>query len=92
MLQPSRKLDNQNEGPFEILKKVGYSYQLKLLDSVKVHDVFHTDQLYKAVEDPLLGQYNPEPGPVYITDDAEYKVDKILAAKLLQGKLLYQAS
>ena len=92
MLQPSRKLNNQNKGPFKILKKVGYSYQLKLLDSVKVYNVFYIDWLYKAVEDPLLEQYNLKLGLVYITDNTKYKVDKILAAKLLQGKLLYRAS
>ena len=91
-LRPSKKLDNQNEGPFKILKKVGHSYQLKLPDSVKVHDVFYADRLRKAADDPLPGQRNPEPGPVYITDDAEYEVGKILAVKLSRGKLLYQAS
>jgi hypothetical protein len=40
----------------------------------------------------LPGQRNPEPGPVYIADDAEYEVDKILAAKLSRGKLQYRAS
>ena len=41
--RPSRKLDYQMAGPFEILEQVGNSYRLKLPDSMQIHDVFSPD-------------------------------------------------
>ena len=53
--RPSKKLSNQNEGPFEILEQVGHSYRLKLPDSVKVYPVFYAKYLRKALKDLLPG-------------------------------------
>ena len=78
----SKKLSNQNEGPFEILEQVGHSYRLKLPDSVKVHPVFHAEYLRKAPEDPLPGQQTPNPLPVKVDQSSKYKVDFIRAVKL----------
>ena len=66
--RPSRKLSDQNAGPFEIIKKEGHSFRLKLPDSIKVHPVFHADQLRLAAKDPLPGQSNPEPPPLQVND------------------------
>lgn len=53
--RPSRKLDNQQIGPYRIMAKKGYSYQLDLPASMGIHKVFHASLLRKAHDDPLPG-------------------------------------
>ena len=87
--RPSKKLANQNEGPFEILEQIGHSFKLKLPDSVRVHPIFHAEFLRKAPEDPLPGQSNPDTPPLEVDGNAEYEVDFIRAVKLLRKRLWY---
>jgi len=42
-------------GPYEILERVGNTYKVKLLESIRVHPVFSPDKLYKALDDLLPG-------------------------------------
>ena len=49
----SRKLDYQIAGPYEVLKKIGNLYKVKLLDLIKVYPVFLPDKLRKAVNNLL---------------------------------------
>jgi len=72
--RPSRKLVDQIAGPFEIIEQVGHLFKLKLLESIKVHPVFHTEKLQKALENPLPGQSNPDPPPLQVNNKEEYKV------------------
>ena len=88
--RPSRKLADQMAGPFEIIEQIGYSFKLKLPDSMKVHPVFHAEKLRRAPEDPLPGQQNLEPPPLQINDYEEYEVGQVLAVKLVRGKLKYR--
>ena len=53
--RPSCKLDYQMAVPYRILEKVGHSYRIDLLETIKVHPVFSPDRLQKALEDPLPG-------------------------------------
>jgi hypothetical protein len=65
--RPSKKLDYKNEGPFEVIAPVGRrSYRLKLPDSMRVFNVFHTKHLRAAASDPLPGQRMPPPPPVIV--------------------------
>jgi hypothetical protein len=77
-------------GSFEITRKIGNSYKVKLPDTIKIYNVFSLDQLRKAVKDPLLGQVNKPSPLIVITTEEEYKVQEVLASKLVQDKLLYQ--
>ena len=90
--RPSHKLDYQMAGPYEILKKVGNSYKVKLLDSIKVHLVFSLDKLWKASNDPLPGQRNDPPLPIQVNGDDEWEVEEILASKLVWKSLFYQVN
>ena len=55
-----------------------------------MHLVFYTEKLQKALENPLPGQSNPDPLPLQVDDGEEYEVQKVLATKLVRGKLKYQ--
>ena len=48
-------------GPYKILKKVKYSFKVKLLELIKIHPIFSPDRLRKAVNNPLPRQYNNPP-------------------------------
>ena len=51
--QPSKKLDNQMIGPFQITEQVGHIYQLDLSLTMKIHNMFSPDKLQKAADNPL---------------------------------------
>ncbi len=51
--RPFKKLDDKMLKPFINLDLVGSLYKLKLSDSMRVHDVFHSDLLRPVVNDPL---------------------------------------
>jgi hypothetical protein len=58
---------------------------------MKVHSVFHVEKLQKNIGDLLPGQANSEPPPLKLEDsEMEYEVQKVLAVKLVQGKLKYK--
>jgi hypothetical protein len=54
---PSWKLAKQLVGPYTIIEKVGNAYWIDLLESIKVHPIFHPEKLRKALSsEPLEGQ------------------------------------
>ncbi|SPO42290.1 related to Gag-pol polyprotein [Pseudozyma flocculosa] len=49
--RPSKKLGNSMSGPFEVLERIGrVAYRLKLLPHMRVHDVFHDEEVEQVVE------------------------------------------
>jgi hypothetical protein len=77
-------------GPFKIIRKIENLYKVKLLNTIKIYNIFSPDQLQKAAEDLLLKQVNKSLLLIIIITKEKYKVQEVLTSKLVQGKLLYQ--
>jgi hypothetical protein len=78
-LRPRKKLDWKNIGPFRIIKVLGpYTYKLDLPESIPIHPVFNVDQLYLANDNPLPGQVQEPPPPVFIDGLPEYDATEVL--------------
>ena len=58
---------------------------------MKVHPVFYIDRLRRARNDPLPGQRQPEPEPIVVQDEPEWKVESVKSSKVDRGVLKYQA-
>jgi transposase InsO family protein len=90
--RPSRKLDHQMAGPYDITRTRGHSYEVKLPASMKIHPVFPPDRLRKAANDPLPGQQNEPQSPIHVTDDEEWEVEEIIAVHKDRNTLYYRAN
>ena len=79
-----QKLDEKRFGPFEVLKKVGFSsYRLKLPNSWRIHPVFNKILLRPYVQ-PRYPNQNiyDRPPPDIIDEEEEYEVDQILDTRI----------
>ncbi|KAI0991458.1 hypothetical protein K3495_g16729, partial [Podosphaera aphanis] len=92
--RPSKKLGHQNIGPFEVLSRKGWSYELALPNSLgSIHNVFHAKLLRRDPSNPLPGQVNPPPEEYEIIPGSkEWQVESIRSCKLKYRKLQYRAN
>ncbi|KAF8694140.1 hypothetical protein RHS03_08230, partial [Rhizoctonia solani] len=85
----SNKLDPKQLGPFEVIEKISsHAYRLKLLETMKIHNVFYVGLLSKTHESPSQPFPN-RPPPETIEGEEEYKVEQIIDSKRQQGKWFY---
>ena len=88
--RPSAKLDVRRLGPFPVIGPVGSSaFRLELPPSIRIHPVFHVTLLEPYVGNPFPGRDVPQPPPVIVDGDPEWKVASVLDSKFLRGKLYY---
>ena len=90
--RPSKKLDYKMIGPFEVIARKGYDYQLGLPKGSKVGSVFHSSLLRRAARDPLPGQQLVPAESVIIDDQEEWEVDDILDSRRSHGRLQYKVN
>lgn len=88
--RPSQKLDHRRLGPFKVLQRISdAAYRLKLLDSMRIHDVFHVGLLSPARKDPE--RHFEEPPPVVVeSGEEEYEVEKVVGSKRTKAGWLYR--
>jgi hypothetical protein len=91
--RPGRKLGNQQEGPFRIVRQVGHAFELQLPKGMRVHPVFSPEKLrLAAVKEPLKGQLEDEGLELQINGHVEWEIEKILASRISRKKLQYRVS
>ena len=88
--RPFKKLDDKMLDSFTNLDLVDSSYKLKLSESMRVHDVFHSDLLRSAVDDLLPDQKNESSDSIVINDEDEREIDDILNSRRYQRRLQYR--
>ncbi|QRW18713.1 Retrotransposable element Tf2 protein [Rhizoctonia solani] len=86
----SPKLAEQRLGPFEITEKISNrAYCLKLLPSMRIHNVFYIGLLSKVEWDKKRTFENCPP-PVTVDGEEEYKVEGITNAEEQNGKWFFR--
>ena len=74
-----KKIAPKREGPFEIVKVLGpVTYQLKLPETWKIHNVFHAALLRQYKETEVYGANYPRPPPELVEGEEVYEVENIL--------------
>ncbi len=85
-----KKLDDKMLDSFINLDLVDSSYKLKLLKSMHVHDVFHSDLLCSVVDNLLSDQKNEFSDSIVINDENEWKINDILNSCWYWRRLQYR--
>jgi len=74
----NKKLRTRKLGPFKIIKKISpVSYQLELLNNLKIHCVIHVSELEPYYEENFGRKQEPPP-PISINEEEEFEVEEIL--------------
>ena len=73
-----KKLNDKMLNSFQIINLVDSFYKLKLLETMCIHDVFHSELLRLIVNDSLSDQKNESLKSIVINDEDEWKIDDIL--------------
>ena len=77
---PSRKLAPKQQGPFKISQVLSLlTYQLCLLSTWKIHDIFHATLLSSYKETETHGLNFSKPLPDLIGTKEEYEVEQIVS-------------
>ena len=86
-LRPKKKLDHRQLRPFEVLEKIGtQAYKLDLPARYgKIHPVFHVSLL----EPWHLQGNDPEPQAIWIDDEKEWEIEKVLDKRTRKGETEY---
>jgi len=67
--------------PYEIIRQVKHSYEVKLPDFIKIHLVFLPNKLHKAIQYPLLEQQNDPLPPIQVIEVQEWEVKEVIAIR-----------
>ena len=84
--RPSKKLDHKMISLYKVKELVGSSYQLELPYTMKIHNVFYSNLLWKAADNPLFSQRSSPSPPTIVDNKEEWEIDNILDAKHGRGK------
>jgi len=85
-----KKLNDKMLDSFQITDSVDLFYKLKLSETMRIHDVFHSELLRPAVDDSLPDQKNEPSGSIVVNDEDEWKIDDILNFRRYRRRLQYR--
>ncbi len=85
-----KKLNDKMLDSFQIINLVDSFYKLKLLKTMRIHDVFHSEFLRLVVNDSLSDQKNEFSRSIVINDEDEWKIDDILNFQRYRRRLQYR--
>jgi hypothetical protein len=77
---------------YKVLKVIKEACQLKLSQSMKIHDTFHTFLLRSASIDFLIEQIQSSSSSIIVDEKEKYEVDDILNSRYHYNKLQYRVS
>jgi hypothetical protein len=66
-----KKLDDKMLDSFKITDSVDFFYKLKLSDTMRILDVFHSELLHSVVDDSMSDQKNEFSRSIVINDENE---------------------
>ncbi len=84
-----KKLNNKMLNSFQIIDLVDSFYKLKLLETMYIHDVFHSELLRLIINDFLFDQKNKFSKSIVINDEDEWEINNILNFQWYQRWLQY---
>ncbi len=73
-----KKLNDKMLDSFQITESVDSFYKLKLSETMRIHDIFHSELLCSVIDDSLSDQKNESLKSIVINDEDEWKIDDIL--------------
>ncbi len=76
--RPFKKLNDKMLDSFQIIDSIGSFYKLKLSETMRIHDVFHSRLLRSIVNDSLSDQKNESSKSIVVNDEDEWEIDDIL--------------
>ncbi len=85
-----KKLNDKMLDLFQIIESVDSFYKLKLSETMRIHDVFHSELLRSVVDDSLSDQKNESSKSIVINDEDEWKINDILNSWCYKRWLQYQ--
>ena len=66
-----KKLNDKMLDSFKITDSIDFFYKLKLSDTMRIHDVFHSELLRSVVDDSLSDQKNELSRSIVVNDENE---------------------
>ncbi len=84
-----KKLNDKMLDSFQIINFIDSFYKLKLSETMRIHDVFHSELLCFVVNDSLQSQKNELSKSIVINDEDEWKINDILNFRWYRRRLQY---
>ena len=85
-----KKLNDKMLNSFQIIESVDSFYKLKLSETMRIHDVFHSEFLHSVVDDSLSDQKNESSKSIVINNEDEWEINDILNSRWYQRRLQYR--
>ncbi len=84
-----KKLNDKMLNSFQIIESVDSFYKLKLSETMRIYDVFHSELLRSVVDNSLSDQKNESSRSIVINDEDEWEIDDILNSQCYRRRLQY---